>query len=172
MNISYSTEKFCSICYDSFEESLEHGAVRLNCQHAFGRKCIIHWALKSNKCPVCGLKTIPAELQGRESILPRLANRTIFGLTSEQKTGLLLGFFLALYVGCTVAVNYKINPDSTIGNGIAPLLLSAAGAAGCSANFTGQDPRALYFSSCALGGAIGLGLSALIISIVSTSGQS
>ena len=171
MNIRYSTEGFCSICYDSYEKSPEHDAVRLNCQHAFGRKCIIHWALKSNICPACGLETIPAEFQGRKSIFHRLANRTIFGLTSEQKVGLLLGLFLALYCGCTVAVNYKIHPDSAIGNGVDSLLVAAAGAAGCSAYLSGQDPRTSYFRSGFLGGAIGFGLSALLISVI-TAGQS
>ena len=83
MNIRYSTEEFCSICHDSYEESSGHDAVRLNCQHAFGRKCIIHWALKKNICPVCRLETIPADFPGRESVFRRLANRTIFGLTPE-----------------------------------------------------------------------------------------
>ena len=98
MNIRYSTEEFCSICYDSYEESPGHDAVRLDCQHAFGRKCIVSWALAGNTCPVCGLETIPAEFTGRESIFRRLANRTIFGITLEQKIGLALGLFVILYM--------------------------------------------------------------------------
>ena len=166
MNIRYSTEDFCSICYGPYEESSEHDAVRLACQHAFGRKCIVSWALEGNICPVCGLETIPAEFTGRESIFRRLANRTIFGLAPEQKTGLALGVFLTLYVGFMVAVNYKIHPDSAIGNGVNSFLHSAAGAASCSAFFRGREPRAL--SSFLLGAVIGLGLSALIMSIATT----
>ena len=169
MNIRSSTEEFCSICYDSYEESSGHDVVRLDCQHAFGRKCIIHWALENNICPDCGLKTIPAEFSGRESIFRRLANRTIFGLTPEQKFGLLTGLCAALFTGCMVAVSYIDQPDSAIGNGVDILLLSAACAAGCSAYFRGTDPNS---SSFFLGGVIGYGLSALLIWIATTPVQS
>ena len=172
MNIRYSTEEFCSICYDSYEESPGHDAVRLNCQHAFGRKCIVHWALESNKCPVCGLATIPAELRGRERIFRRLENRTIFDPATEQKMGLFAGLCSSLCLGCLVAVDYKINPDREIGNGVAILLVAAATAAGCGASMRGPDPRTLYYSSCSLGAAIGYGLSALFMWIVTTLAQS
>ena len=102
MNIR-STEEFCSICHDSYEESSGHDVVRLNCQHAFGRKCIIHWALENNICPDCGLKTIPAEFSGRESIFRRLANRTIFELTQEQKFEILVILCATVFAGGMVA---------------------------------------------------------------------
>lgn len=78
VNIRYSTETRCSICLEPYDESQEHEAYRLNCQHAFGRKCINEWALRSNKCPVCGLDTFPAELSGRLDALRRLEQRIIF----------------------------------------------------------------------------------------------
>ena len=142
MNIRYSTEEFCSICHDSYEESSGHDAVRLNCQHAFGRKCIIHWALENNTCPVCRLETIPAKLRGRESIFRRLENRTIFGLAPEYN-------FFVLLVG---------------------LLVIAAVAAICGACYIGLDhPLTLNFRLISQGAIIGLVLSVLIIP---TPGQS
>ena len=170
MNIRYSTEEFCSICYDSYEESPGHDAVRLNCQHAFGRKCIVHWALESNKCPVCGLATIPAELRGRERIFRRLENRTIFDPAPEQRFELLFGFFAALLTGCTVACRYMVRPDSAIGNGVDPLLLGATCVTGCIAYFRATDDpnRSSFF----LGAFIGYGLSALFIWIATTAVQS
>ena len=153
MNIRYSTEEFCSICYDSYEESSGHDAVRLNCQHAFGRKCIIRWALVSDICPVCGLETIPAEFH-------RLAERTIFGLTREQKSGL-LGLFLALYGGLLTASHYTINPDSAISKDVGRLLLLAV----CGAYLRGRAPT---FRSFLLGAVIGFGLSALFICVATT----
>lgn len=78
MNIRYSTETRCSICLEPYDESQEHEAYRLNCQHAFGRKCINEWAARSNKCPVCGLDTFPAELSGRLSASRGLIQRIIF----------------------------------------------------------------------------------------------
>ena len=165
MNIRYSTEEFCSICYGSYEDSPGHDAVRLNCQHAFGRKCIIHWASVSNICPVCGLETIPVELRGRESTFCRLANRTISGLTREQKFVLLLGLSVTLYTGFLTASHYSINPDSSISKGVGFLLLFAAGAAGCSAHFRCRAP---LLSSYFLGAVIGCGLSALLIWIATT----
>ena len=160
MNIRSSTEEFCSICYDSYEESSGHDVVRLDCQHAFGRKCIIHWALENNICPDCGLNTIPAEFSDRESIFRRLANRTIFGLTPEQKFELLAGLCAALFSGYMVAVSDIVQPDSAIGNDVNLLLLCAACAAGCSAYFRGPDSNS---SSLFLGAVIGYGLSALLI---------
>ena len=78
MNIHYSTETRCSICLETYDESQEHEAYRLNCQHAFGRKCINEWAARSDKCPVCGLDTFPAELSGRLNASRRLVQRIIF----------------------------------------------------------------------------------------------
>ena len=155
MNIRYSTEEFCSICYDSYEDSPGHDAVRLNCQHAFGRKCIIRWASVSNICPVCGLETIPAEFH-------RLAERTIFGLTQEQTSGL-LGLFVALYGGLLTASHYAINPDYAISKDVGFLLL-AAGLAACGA-YLGRAPT---FRSFLQGAVIGFGLSALLIWIATT----
>ena len=157
MNIRYSTEEFCSICHDSYEESSGHDAVRLNCQHAFGRKCIIRWALVSNICPVCGLETIPADFR-------RLAERTIFGPTREQKSGL-LGLSVALYGGLLTASHHTINPDFAISKYVGRLLLLAAGLAVCGAYLGDRAPT---FRSFLQGAVFGIGLSALLIWIATT----
>ena len=177
MNIRYSTEEFCSICHDSYKESSGHDAVRLDCQHAFGRKCIIHWALEKNRCPVCRLETIPAGFPERESVFRRLANRTIFGLAPEQKIELLAGLFHGLLLGLVVSVDCDIHPAS--GNGVNSLLFNAAAAAISSAfaaiiSAFNVDlyPSISIFCLIYLGLAIGLGLSALSIRIVNTPGQS
>ena len=172
MNIRYSTEEFCSICHDSYEESSGHDAVRLNCQHAFGRKCIIHWALQNNICPVCRLETIPAKFPGRESVFRRLANRTIFGLTPAQKIGLLVGLFCGFLLSYGISVDCDTHPVS--GNAVDYLLFYAVIAAiiSISAFHINQNPPILYYRSIYLGLAVGMGLSALIISIVNTPGQS
>ena len=166
MNIRSPIEELCSICFDSYEESSGHDVVRLDCQHAFGRKCIIHWALENNICPDCGLKTIPAEFSGRGSIFRRLANRTIFGLTPEQKFELLFGLCATLFTGSMVAGSYMVRPDSAIGNGVDSLLLSATCLTGCIAYFRATD-RSLF-----LGAFIGYGLSALSIWIATTAVRS
>ena len=164
MNIRYSTQEFCSICHDSYEESSGHDAVRLDCQHTFGRKCIIRWALEKNICPVCRLETIPAEFR-------RLANRTISGLAPEQKIGLLIGLFNGLFLGLWISVDCDIRPAS--GNGVNDLFLFAAKAAAIVSAFNaGLYPSISGFCSIYLGIAIGFGLSALIILIVNTAGQS
>ena len=170
MNIRYSTQEFCSICHDSYEESSGHDAVRLDCQHAFGRKCIIHWALKKNICPVCRLETIPAEFSGGESVFRRLANRTISGLAPRQKIGLLIGLFVGLSLGLWISVDCDLH--STSGNGVGKLLFYAAAAAIISTFDVAPYPSISGFCSIYLGKAIGLGLSALIILIVNTPGQS
>ena len=165
MNVRYSTEEFCSICYDSYEESSGHDAVRLNCQHAFGRKCIIQWALESNICPYCSLETIPAEFRARESVLRRLANRTVFTFDPAQSLDFAFGLFLASCMGNALAYNYRVNPDSPFGNGVCVLLFDAVGAASCGAIFRDPDPA---FRNFLLGAVIGFVISALVISIAIT----
>ena len=168
MNVRYSTEEFCSICYDSYEESSGHDAVRLNCQHAFGRKCIIQWALESNICPVCGLETFPAEVRESACVFRRLADRPIFGLDHEQKFYMAFGFFFALFLGSLIAFHHKFHPDTPIGNGVETLLFSAVGTAGCTAFFRGRDHWSITFRLHLFGAAIGLGFSFLIALIANT----
>ena len=78
MNIRNTTELGCCICLEPYEESTGHDAVRLNCQHAFGRTCINEWAARSTMCPVCGSDTFPAELSGGLNAFRRLARRIVF----------------------------------------------------------------------------------------------
>ena len=162
MNVRYSTEELCSICYDSYEESSGHDAVRLNCQHAFGRKCIIQWALESNICPFCSLETIPAEFRARENVFRRLANRTVFAIEPEHRFDFAVGLLLALCMGCMLNVIYQVNPDAPFGNGVAVLLFDAVVAASCGHIFRDPDPA---FRNCLLGAVIGFVFSALVISI-------
>lgn len=68
MNVINPTSNSCLICSDVFEKSTEHDAVRLDCQHAFGRSCIKKAALKSVLCPECGVGSIPAELSARPKV--------------------------------------------------------------------------------------------------------
>ena len=68
MNVNNSTSNSCLICSDAFEKSTGHDAVRLDCQHAFGRRCIKKAALKSALCPECGLGSIPAEISARPKV--------------------------------------------------------------------------------------------------------
>ena len=168
MNVRYSTEDFCCICYDSYEESSGHDAVRLNCLHAFGRKCIIQWALESNICPVCGLETFPAEVRECESVFRRLADRPIFGLDHEQKFNLAFGFIYALLVGSLIASHHKFHPDSPFGNGVETLLFSTVGTAGCTAFFRGRDHRSIVLRLSLLGTAIGFGFIFLVVLIATT----
>ena len=168
MNIRYSTEKICAICFGSYDESSEHDAVRLNCLHAFGRKCIIQWALESKICPVCGLETVPAEVREGACVYRRLANRNIFGLNQEQTIGLAFGFILAVYVGALISIDLKVHPDTPIGNCVVSLLVAAVSFACFGAFSRGRDPGSIFFRTGLLGSAVGLGFSALVISIATT----
>lgn len=74
MNVTDFASNSCSICAEVYEKSTGHDAVRLDCQHTFGRRCIKKIALRSALCPECGLGAIPAELSERpthRTILPR-----------------------------------------------------------------------------------------------------
>ena len=168
MNVRYSTEEFCSICYDSYEESSGHDAVRLNCQHAFGRQCIIQWALKSNICPGCGLETIPTEVRESARSFRRLANRAIFHLDQELIASIAFGFFLAVYMGALFLINFTVNPDTALGNGVLSLISAGLGSACFSVFSCGQDPSIIFFRLHLLGAAIGFGFSALVLSIATT----
>ena len=68
MNVNDVTINSCLICSDVFAKSTGHDAVRLDCQHAFGRKCIKKAALRSTLCPECGLSSIPAELSASPKV--------------------------------------------------------------------------------------------------------
>ena len=60
MTINYSTNSECAICYQPYGpkgDSDEHDAYRLNCGHAFGRKCVKMWSKQANFCPFCNLKS-------------------------------------------------------------------------------------------------------------------
>ena len=41
----------CPICWEPFQEG--DCAIRLDCSHVFGRKCIQTWVLSNNTCPQC-----------------------------------------------------------------------------------------------------------------------
>lgn len=68
MIVNNPTSNSCLICSEVFEKSTGHDAVRLDCQHAFGRSCIKKAALKSVLCPECGEGSIPAELSARPKV--------------------------------------------------------------------------------------------------------
>ncbi|WP_095211478.1 RING finger domain-containing protein [Endozoicomonas ascidiicola] len=111
MDIPYSTESSCSICYEAYDDSTGHDAFRLNCQHAFGRSCINSWAAKSTLCPLCRLDTFPAELSGGLNSFRRLANRTIF--VADPPVSTLVGVGVGLGVGA-VAVAVAVTIDAYV----------------------------------------------------------
>ncbi len=95
MNTSFTTEQFCSICLETYKESTGHDAVRLGCQHAFGRKCIQTWASQSTKCPACRSIFSPASLWSDENIPQSLADRLVATLREKRSalySGLRIGF--------------------------------------------------------------------------------
>lgn len=47
---SYSNNG-CAICTDSF--AVNDKLIRLPCQHAYHKNCIVEWLNKSNTCPLC-----------------------------------------------------------------------------------------------------------------------
>ncbi len=49
------TEDVCPICYENYEETHEVRIMECMGNHAFHKKCIDKWLLKSNKCPKCNL---------------------------------------------------------------------------------------------------------------------
>ena len=94
MNVPFTTEQFCSICLEPYKESTRHDAVRIGCQHAFGRKCIQTWALESTKCPTCRSNFSPASLRADENTPLRLVERPVVTLREEKSAvyfGLLVG---------------------------------------------------------------------------------
>lgn len=164
MNIQYSTEDFCPICYESYNNSTDHDAFKLECQHAFGRSCIKAWATKSTTCPMCGLSTFPPELLGGLNPYRRLADRTILApdpiefrmLFDREDVGVgcvfLVGFSLGSIVAPSIAIITGTNSDTiaisvtiasllTVGMGIfRGMALGNEGALTCS-----------YFLGCAAG---------------------
>lgn len=166
MNVQYSTEDFCSICYEPYDNSTDHDAFKLQCQHAFGRSCIKTWATKSTTCPMCKLSTFPPELLGGLNSYRRLADRTIFApdpvefraFFEHEEVGLGCAFLFGFSLGSTLASGIVVispNPDTvpvsvaiasliTIGIGIfRGMALGDEGALTCS-----------YFLGCAAGLAI------------------
>lgn len=102
VNISFTTEQLCSICLEAYNESTGHDAVRLGCQHAFGRKCVQAWASQSTTCPACRSNFLPESLRADESIPQSLADRLVVTLR-EQRSALYVGLIFSL-----IAVPYII----------------------------------------------------------------
>jgi RING-finger-containing ubiquitin ligase len=49
------SEDICPICYENYTETQEVRIMECPGDHAFHKKCIDKWLLKSNKCPKCNL---------------------------------------------------------------------------------------------------------------------
>lgn len=166
MDIQYSTEDFCSICYEPYSNSTDHDAFKLECQHAFGRSCIKTWATKSITCPMCGLSTFPPELLGGLNPYRRLADRTILApdpiefrmLFDREEVGLGCAFLFGFSLGSiaasiiaiiatnsdAVAVSVTISSLLSVSMGVfRGMALGNEGALTCS-----------YFLGCAAGLAI------------------
>ena len=97
MNIPFTIELSCSICLEPYKELTQHDAVRLGCQHAFGRKYIQTWASQSTRCLINSLWLIPSfpELRGLRLRLGRshYQDNTSFG----QRCGTDLTFHSFLF---------------------------------------------------------------------------
>ena len=93
MNVKYSTEDFCSICYEPYTAAERHNVVRLGCHHAFGRYCISLWATVSSECTVCRQGFVLEEL-GELSTFRRLYNRRI-SLATPTEVLISIGISLA-----------------------------------------------------------------------------
>lgn len=108
MSTSFTTEQFCSICLETYKESTGHDAVRLGCQHAFGRKCIQTWASQSTKCPACRSIFSPASLWSDENIPQSLADRLVATLR-EKRSALYFGLKIS-FIACTCIAALTIDP--------------------------------------------------------------
>ena len=103
VNIPFTTELSCSICLEPYKELTQHDAVRLGCQHAFGRKCIQTWASQSTKCPTCRSNFSPESLWADENTRQRLAYRGIVTLCEDS--GVCCGLALSLILcSCFIAL--------------------------------------------------------------------
>ena len=100
LNIPFTTELSCSICLEPYKELAQHDAVRLGCQHAFGRKCIQTWASQSTKCPACRSIFLPESLWADENTPQRRAYRRIVALCEDSGVccGLILGLIICSYI--------------------------------------------------------------------------
>ena len=167
MNIQYSTEDFCSICYEPYNNSTDHDAFKLQCQHAFGRSCIKTWATKNITCPMCGLSTFPPELLGGLNPYRRLADRTILApdpiefrmLFDREEVGLgcafLFGFSLGFSLGSIEASIIGTNSDTVaVSVTIASLLSVSIGVFRGMALGNEGALTCSYFLGCAAGLAI------------------
>ena len=102
MNIPFTTEQFCSICLEPYKESNRHDAVRLGCQHAFGRKCIQAWASQSTMCPTCRSNFSPEALRADENTPLRLSERPVVTL-HEKKIAAFSGLIVGL-IACSCVI--------------------------------------------------------------------
>ena len=61
-----SKHENCSICLDDFEVGKQ--CLYLPCMHLFHSKCIVHWLLNNNECPVCKT-SYKSEIQENKRLL-------------------------------------------------------------------------------------------------------
>ena len=122
VNIPFTTELSCSICLEPYKVLTQHDAVRLGCQHAFGRKCIQTWASQSTKCPTCRSNFSPESLWADENILRRLSYRGIVALCEDS--GVYSGLSLSLILcSCIIAI-VICNGDGAIESFVVLVILS------------------------------------------------
>ena len=103
VNIPFTSEQCCSICLETYEESTRHDAVRLVCQHAFGRKCIQAWASQSNKCPTCRSNFSSELLRSDENTPLILSERSVVTLR-EKKFAVYSGIIVGLFACSCVTI--------------------------------------------------------------------
>lgn len=130
MNINYSTEDLCSICYEPYGDTEGHDAYRLKCQHAFGRSCIKTWATIDTTCPACRSDIfLPEKRSGGSNKFRRLLDRTIFvpdcpGLNRPVPNSIGVGVFYAVHAAIGAAVGAV---GATVGVSILAAIGASAG---------------------------------------------
>ena len=112
VNISFTTEQFCSICLETYNESTGHDAVRLGCQHAFGRQCIQAWASQSTKCPTCRSNFSPASLRADKNIPQSLADRLdrLVVTLCENRSAVYFGLKIS-WITCSCIAAFAIDSE-------------------------------------------------------------
>lgn len=111
MNIPVTTEEFCAICLEPYTESNLDDAVRLGCQHAFGRRCSQAWASQCTICPTCRSDFSPESLRADENTPLRIAGRPVVTL-HEKKFAAYTGLIVSLFACSCITI-----PIVTVGAG-------------------------------------------------------
>ncbi|WP_299735659.1 RING finger domain-containing protein [uncultured Endozoicomonas sp.] len=150
---SYSNSDInCAICLDTSDDDHAHRMVGLNCGHFFGRSCIVAWADKELKCPLCKNESFPRDLSGNNvSIIKRyIQNHVVSDVTANRSMKSLIIMSSLHVTGAAIDCYSLIYPNNIVRNAVgrfldvsAPVLLPLRftfGVEGCAEIFN----RCLY----------------------------